>query len=252
MRVRRVSLLAVALGLAGGAAVAAVPAQAAVASGYASIVPAPVTAKGNSGVSFSIGTGTAISTDSTPVGDYLAGLLRPSTGYPLPVGPASGEPAGIALLLSGAPDSVGDEGYTLDVSSTAVVIRARKPAGLFEGVQTLRQLLPSTVESRTVRPGPWKVPGGHVTDYPRFAYRGAMLDVARHFFTVAQVERYLDQIAAYKVNYFHLHLSDDQGWRIAITGWDRLTSVGGSTEVGGGPGGFFTQDDYRAIVAYAQ
>jgi hexosaminidase len=204
-------------------------------------------------VSFPIGAGTVISTDSVPVGDYLAAFLRRPTGYPLPVTPAgAGAPSGIALLLSGAPASVGAEGYQLDVTGTAVVIRARQPAGLFAAVQTLRQLLPSTVESATVQPGPWNVPGGRVVDYPRFAYRGAMLDVARHFFTVAQVERYVDQLARYKVNYFHLHLADDQGWRIAINGWDRLTSYGGGTQVGGGPGGFYPQDDYRAIVAYAQ
>ena len=76
-----------------------------------------------------------------------------------------------------------------------MVVRARHAAGLFEGVQTLRQLLPSTVESPTVQHGPWTVPGGHVLDFPRFPYRGAMLDVSRHFFTVSQVERYIDQVA---------------------------------------------------------
>jgi hexosaminidase len=202
-------------------------------------------------VTFTIRPGTAIATDSAPVGEYLAGFLRRSTGYPLPVKPAKGEPAGITLLLSGAPSTVGDEGYQLDVTRTAVVIRARRAAGLFAGVQTLRQLLPPTVDSATVRPGPWNVPGGHVVDFPRFVYRGAMLDVARHFFSVGQVERYIDQIARYKVNRFHLHLSDDQGWRIAIKGWDRLATYGGGTAVGGDPGGFYTQDDYRTIVAYA-
>jgi hexosaminidase len=255
MRVRTPVLVALSLVLTGSAAgavvTAAMPAEAAVASGFAAVVPAPVRAASASG-SYAIGTGTVISSDSPPVGDYLARILRRSTGYPLPVRPPSGTPRGIVLLLSGAPEQVGAEGYTLDVSSTAVVLRARTPGGLFAGVQTLRQLLPSTVESTSVKPGPWKVPGGHVTDYPRFAYRGAMLDVARHFFTVAQVERYIDEVALYKVNYLHLHLSDDQGWRIAITGWDRLATYGGGTAVGGGPGGYYTQADYQAIVAYAQ
>jgi hexosaminidase len=255
MRVRPLVLVALSLVLAGSAAgavvTAAAPADAAVASGFAAVVPAPVSAAPTS-AAYSIGTGTVISSDSAPVGDYLARILRRSTGYALPVRSPSGTPRGIALLLTGAPEQVGAEGYTLDVSSTAVVIRARKPAGLFAGVQTLCQLLPSTVESATVKPGPWKVPGGRVTDYPRFSYRAAMLDVARHFFTVAQVERYIDEIALYKVNYLHLHLSDDQGWRIAITGWDRLATYGGGTAVGGGPGGYYTQADYQAIVAYAQ
>jgi N-acetyl-beta-hexosaminidase len=256
MRVRRTVLVTLSLALAGaavsGATVAgAPPAGAAVASGYASVVPAPVSSTPATGA-YTLTTGTVIATDSTPVGQYLATLLRRATGYPLPVLAPPGKAGAITLLLSGAPAQVGDEGYTLDVTTTGVLIRARKPAGLFEGVQTLRQLLPSTVESRVVRPGPWKVPAGHVLDYPRFRYRGAMLDVARHFFTVAQVKKYLDQIALYKVNRFHLHLSDDQGWRIAITGWERLATYGGGTQVGGGPGGYYTQDDYRAIVAYAQ
>jgi hexosaminidase len=97
----------------------------------------------------------------------------------------------------------------------------------------------------------WTAAGGTITDQPRFEHRGAMLDVARHFFTVAQVERYIDELALYKVNYFHLHLSDDQGWRIAINSWPNLATHGGSTEVGGGAGGYYTQADYSAIVAYA-
>ena len=118
-------------------------------------------------------------------------------------------------------------------------------------MQTLLQLLPPAVMSPTVSSGPWTAPGGTIVDYPRFAYRGAMLDVARHFFTVAQVERYIDEIALYKINYLHLHLSDDQGWRIAINSWPNLAVYGGSTEVGGGAGGYYTQADYSAIVAYA-
>jgi hexosaminidase len=247
MRIRRLTLVALSLAL---VPVAAVPAQAAPSTAYAAVVPAPVKAAATAG-SFAIRSNTVISTDVAGVGEYLAGFLRRSTGFALPVKPAHGAPAGISLLLSGASASVGDEGYQLDVTKNAVVIRARKAAGLFQGVQTLRQLLPAAVESATVQPGPWRVPAGHVLDFPRFAYRGAMLDVARHFFTVAQVERYIDQIARYKVNRFHIHLSDDQGWRIAIKGWERLATFGGGTAVGGDPGGFYTQDDYTAIVAYA-
>jgi hexosaminidase len=166
--------------------------------------------------------------------------------------PAGSMPSidGIALLLDGSSGGGGD-GYRLDVSAAGVVVRAGTPAGLFHGVQTLRQLLPAAVESLTVAPGPWPVAGGHIEDGPRFAYRGAMLDVARHFFPVSDVKRYLDEIALYKMNYLHLHLTDDQGWRIAVPGWPRLTEVGGATQVGGGPGGYYTEDDYREIVAYA-
>src|SRR5437763_2132709 len=254
MRVRRVTLVAVSLALAGGTLAGVGPALAAPASSaYADIVPAPVTATATAGVTVTLRPDTVISTDTPAVGEYLAAVLRGSTGFALPVRPAgAGTPNGIALLLSGAPAATADEGYQLDVTGKAVVLRARKAAGLFEGVQTLRQLLPSTVESPTVQHGQWTVPGGHVLDFPRFPYRGAMLDVSRHFFTVAQVERYIDQVARYKVNRFHLHLSDDQGWRIAINGWERLATFGGGTQVGDpNHGGFYTQADYRALVTYA-
>src|SRR5204863_9483246 len=142
-------------------------------------------------------------------------------------------------------------GYQRDVTGTAVVSRAQTAGGLSNGVQTLRQLLPPDVESATVRSGPWTVPGGRIVDFPRFAYRGAMLDVARHFHPVATVKAYLDQIALYKINYLHLHLSDDQGWRIVIDGWPRLATVGGSTQVGGGAGGYYTKAQFTDLVAYA-
>jgi hexosaminidase len=226
---------------------------------FSSVLPAPVQASPAAGVTAFITAGTTIyvqpgSAGAAGVGGYLAGLLRPSTGFPLPVLDAPGpDPAGggVWLLLSGAPAAVGAEGYQLDITADSVVVRAQAPAGLFEGVQTLRQLLPPQAESSTVQPGPWPVAGGQVVDYPRFAHRGAMLDVARHFFPVATVQRYLDEIAMFKVNVLHLHLSDDQGWRIAIASWPNLALYGGSTAVGGDPGGYYTQDDFRQIVAYA-
>jgi hexosaminidase len=219
---------------------------------FSDVVPAPASAAPASGVTYTLERSTAIATDTPDVGGYLAAILRRSTGYPLPVrGAGAAGGAGIVLVRSGAPATVGDQGYRLDVTRTGVTVRAGTAAGLFAGVQTLLQLFPPAVDSPTTRPGPWVVAGGRITDRPRFGYRGAMLDVARHFFTVAQVERYIDQMARYKINHLHLHLADDQGWRIEINGWPRLTSVGGSTEVGGGPGGYYTQADYRAIVAYA-
>ena len=232
------------------------PAVAAGAS-MADVVPAPVSVQPAAGTTYMLPAGAGIFTQagSAPaadVGDYLAGILRRSTGYALPVSPASGTPtSGISLLLTGADGSVGPQGYQLDVTGTAVVIRAQTADGLGNGVQTLRQLLPPDVESATVRPGPWTVPGGRIVDFPRFAYRGAMLDVARHFHPVATVKAYLDQIALYKINYLHLHLSDDQGWRIVIDGWPRLATFGGSTQVGGGAGGYYTKAQYTDLVAYA-
>jgi N-acetyl-beta-hexosaminidase len=213
------------------------------------VVPAPVSATAN-GDTFTLTSSATIATDVAGVGDYLAAILRTSTGYAIPV--SVGGQGTITLSLSGAPASVGTEGYQLTVTATAVTVQANAAAGLFTGVQTLLQLLPPAIQSPTVASGPWTAPGGTVVDYPRFGHRGAMLDVARHFFTVTQVERYIDEIAHYKVNYFHLHLSDDQGWRIVINSWPNLATYGGSTEVGGGPGGYYTQADYSAIVAYAQ
>src|SRR5205814_7560830 len=193
-RFRLVTVLASAALVAGaGGAMGVGVAQAApvrVAS-YADIVPAPVTAVPARGVMFTLARSGKIftapgSVDAAAVGGYLAAILRRSTGYALPVvdAPAGSPGKGVSLLLSGADPSVGAQGYQLDVTASAVVLRAAKPAGLFAGVQTLRQLLPPAVESATVQPGPWTVPGGHVVDHPRLAYRGAMLDVARHFFTV--------------------------------------------------------------------
>lgn len=233
---------------------AALPAPAAAAVSMREVVPAPVSVQPSNGVTFTLGSSTGIhaASGATAVADYLAGLLRPSTGYALPVVAASGDPtAGVWLLLSGADPMVGQEGYQLDVTADAVVIRGRSAAGLFHGVQTLRQLLPHRVERRSVQPGPWTVPGGRIVDYPRFAYRSAMLDVARHFQPVATVKRYLDHLALYKMNTLHLHLSDDQGWRIVIDSWPRLATYGGSTQVGGGPGGYYTKAQYQEIVAYA-
>jgi hexosaminidase len=213
------------------------------------VVPAPVSAVATTGVTFTLTSSATVTSDVADIGGYLAAILRASTGFALPV--SSGVGGTVALLLSGAPASVGSQGYQLTATATNVVIRANAAAGLFAGVQTLLQLLPAAAVGSTVTAGPWTVPGGTIVDYPRFGYRGAMLDVARHFFTVAQVERYIDEIARYKINYLHLHLSDDQGWRLAVNGWPNLAVYGGSTAVGGGPGGYYTQADYTTITAYA-
>ncbi|MDT7784703.1 MAG: hexosaminidase, partial [Pseudonocardiales bacterium] len=231
-----------------------VSAQSQAAEPLQSLVPAPVSVQARTGVTHTLTAATKIYTTpaARDVGNFLAGVLRPSTGYALPVSDAAGAPVdGISLLLSGAPSPVGQQGYQLDVAVNAVVVRANTSEGLFAGVQTLRQLLPAAVESATTQPGPWTVPGTLIVDYPRFSYRGAMLDVARHFHPVASVKRYLDQLALYKINYFHLHLSDDQGWRIVIDSWPRLATYGGSTQVGGGAGGYFTKAQYSEIVQYA-
>lgn len=241
------------------------------------VVPAPASVRPVDGASYTLPSDATIQVQAgaapvTDIGHYLAAILRRSTGYALPVTVAGGPPTGgISLLLTAADGDPGaahdgtgddgdaedgdgdpgDEGCRVDVDEAKVVIRARTPAGLFHGVQTLRQLLPATVESPTVRPGPWEIAGCRIVDRPRFPYRGAMLDVVRHFFDVEVVKRYVDRLALYKINYLHLHLTDDQGWRIAIDAWPRLAEHGGSSQVGGGPGGYYTKAEYRDLVSYA-
>jgi hexosaminidase len=235
---------------------APVTAQAEPATMTPRVIPAPVSMRTVAGEPFTLARDTKIvvesrSRDVAGVATFLAGLVRPSTGYRLPVVPGSADSAHtISLRLTALP-GLGTEGYRLDVTHGGVRLQAPTAAGLFHGVQTLRQLLPYKVEGRGVQPGPWTVPSVHIADHPRFAWRGAMLDVSRHFFTVDETKRYIDEISMYKINILHLHLSDDQGWRIAINSWPRLATYGGSTEVGGGPGGYYTQKQYKDIVAYA-
>ncbi|MEU8773987.1 beta-N-acetylhexosaminidase [Streptomyces sp. NPDC048606] len=214
---------------------------------YERILPAPASARAE-GAGWDFGAGTVIRTgrrapeEVRQVGELLAEQLRGPSGLPLPV--VDGEDGdGIRLLIDQGARELGEEGYRLRTTASGVTLTARTPAGLFRGGQTLRQLLP-------VR-GTGQVPGGTVTDVPRFAYRGAMIDVARHFFPVEQVKRYVDQLAQYKINKLHLHLTDDQGWRLWIDSWPRLAEHGGGSEVGGGPGGHWTKEEYRELVAYA-
>jgi hexosaminidase len=238
--------------LAAGTAVPAGGDPAPAASAMDSIVPAPESVTPNPAAEYELSEQTAILApgEAAGVGEYLAGVLRPSTGFPVPVNPALPGTGDIALALDGDP-ALGPEGYRLQVADDAVRVHATSTDGLFNGVQTLRQLLPAGIESPTAQPGPWTMPGGEITDKPRFGHRSAQLDPARHFFTVDMVKRYIDQVAKYKINKLHLHLTDDQGWRLQINSWPRLTEFGAQTEVGGTPGGFYTQQDYTEIVDYA-
>ena len=222
------------------------------------VIPKPVAVTAAGGT-FTITAATQISvapaTDAVrAIGDELAERLRPATGYALPVlATTDALPAGqIALTTVGADPALGAEGYELTIAPDGVTIAAAGLAGLFYGVQTLRQLLPPSIEQSTAQAGEWMLPTGTIRDHPRFEWRGAMLDVARHFFGVADVKRYIDLLAYYKLNRLHLHLSDDQGWRIWINAWPNLATHGGSTQVGGGAGGYYTQAEYADIVAYAQ
>ncbi|MBL7851689.1 MAG: beta-N-acetylhexosaminidase [Cyclobacteriaceae bacterium] len=218
------------------------------------VIPKPTQAETDGGV-FELNAQTTILTtpDAGPVPTYLAEVLRKSTGYAWEIQEGSSSPEGdnaIILLLEEHPDW-GDEGYALTVDEDRVRISANHPAGLFYGVQTLLQILPPRVHESRVTDGPWLIATGQIIDQPRYAWRGMMLDVARHFFTVEEVKRTIDLAAKYKLNRFHLHLTDDQGWRIEIKSWPNLTAIGGSTEVGGGKGGFYTQEQYTKLVTYA-
>jgi hexosaminidase len=146
----------------------------------------------------------------------------------------------------------GSEGYELTITNKGITLIAETPAGLFYGTQTLLQLVPAASEQPSIPQKPTIIPTGIIRDYPLYAYRGAMLDVARHFFQVADIKRFIDLMAIYKLNVLHLHLADDQGWRIEIKSWPNLTLHGGSTQVGGGAGGFYTQEEYAGLVKYAQ
>jgi len=172
------------------------------------------------------------------------------------------------VLNKTAEKELGDEGYRLSVKSTGIQISANKPAGLFYGAQTLWQLLPQEIESKTKVSGVnWQAPVVEITDYPRFGWRGLMFDVSRHFFTKKDVEDFIDEMAQYKFNLLHMHLTDDEGWRIEIKSLPRLTSVGAWNVKREGYfgtfapipkdeprnyGGFYTQDDIRELVKYAQ
>lgn len=221
-----------------------------------SIIPKPVSvipAKGT----FSLTDKSAIfitteSPEVKTIGKYLADKLNPATGLGIEVKTATGDQyAGNIYLYLSADASLGNEGYQLTINAEVVTLTANKPAGLFNGIQTIRQLFPSTIEMASKQQGPWELPAGTIRDYPEFAYRGVMLDVARHFFQVEDVKRSIDLMAAYKMNVMHLHLADDQGWRIEIKKWPKLTTIGGSTQVGGEKGGFYTQEQYADIVKYA-
>ena len=221
------------------------------------VIPAPTSVDSDTTEHFQLTEDTVISVPGTETGataaaGYLADVLRQATGFPMEV-VTGGEPEANSIQFiqrdSGSPT---DQNYRLDIARDGVTVSAAGRQGLFNGAHTLRQLLPADIESGRVVQRDWALPGGTIEDEPRFRYRGAMLDVARHFFGVGVVKRYIDRIAQYKINYLHLHLTDDQGWRIQIDGWPKLTEVGGRNEVGGGEGGFYTQQEYREIVAYAQ
>ena len=256
------------------------------------VIPLPQRMEVRSG-SFTLGPETHIQSDaaSLKTAERLAARLRRATGFPFPVNAAAApsatggavtplrvgvttEPAkpakpsaaggGVITLTShGAKASLGAEGYELTVTPTSATIRATEEAGLFYGAVTLAQLLPPEVFARSTASGvKWSLPCVQIEDQPRFKWRGMMLDVGRHFFKIEDIKPLLDAMALHKLNTFHWHLTDDQGWRIEIKKYPKLTEVGAwrdssppygnrNSDDGQRHGGFYTQDEIREIVAYA-
>ncbi|SNR32884.1 hexosaminidase [Haloechinothrix alba] len=223
------------------------------------IIPAPVRATGDESSNFELTAQTRIRLDSDGSGarraaEYLVDLLEPATGFALPVIDGGDARPGREIVLRDGkqlPEDLPEGGYALEVTAGGISLAADSADGFFSGVQTLRQQLPADIEANERVDRTWGVAGGRIVDHPRFGYRSAMLDIARHFFEPEVVKRHIDRLAQYKINHLHLHLSDDQGWRIEIEGWPKLTEIGAATEVGGGPGGYYTQEEYRDIVTYA-
>ena len=237
------------------------------------VIPQPVRITPHAG-RFTLTARTVIWADaaSAPVARQLARYLEPATGFSFVVR-TTGAPPASAIVLRHDPSlqRLGAEGYTLDVSRAAVTLRASAPAGLFYAVQTLRQLLPAGIfRAAPVEGVAWTIPSVAIEDSPRFAWRGAHLDVSRHFMPKEFVRKYIDLLALHKLNTFHWHLTDDQGWRLQIRKYPRLTEVGAwrpqsligrqsgqrdttQWQFDAEPhGGFYTADDAREIVAYAK
>jgi len=201
--------------------------------------------------------------------DYLKEKLTVPTGKFVSEFTNTQAAATIRLVLNHNPNAaLGNEGYQLSVTPAVITIKANQTAGLFYGVQSLLQLFPKEIESKElISDIKWKIPCVEIMDYPRVAWRGLMFDVARHFFTKQEVKQYIDAMVRYKFNLLHLHLTDDEGWRLEIKGLPKLTEVGAwnvkkvgefgnfSTPTADEPrtyGGFYTQDDIRELVKYAK
>ncbi|MEW8995051.1 family 20 glycosylhydrolase [Clostridium sp.] len=187
------------------------------------------------------------------IAEFIRGKLKTSTGFELNIIKSDNPSAGsIYLTTIGSEKDQGNEGYKIITTPENVKIIAYKPEGVSRGVQTLRQLLPADIEKDTlVTDVEWSIPVSTINDKPEYSHRGLMIDVARHFFTVDEIKRQIDLAAQYKVNKIHLHLTNDQGWRIEIKKWPDLTTIGGSTQVGGGPGGYYTQEEFKDIAKFA-
>jgi hexosaminidase len=233
------------------------------------VIPQPATVRQGDG-NFELSSSThyyASTAELAALGNYLAEQLSKTRGFELR-NSSTQSSSMIVLQINQKKDSrLGDEGYKMSVKKSGITISANNKAGIFYGIQSLLQLLPSQLKGSEKVTTKCEIPAVEIEDFPRFAWRGIMLDVSRHFFPKEYILKYIDQLAAYKYNRLHLHLTDDNGWRIEIKSYPKLTSIGawrvprtgtfGRNEPpkpGEKPtyGGFYTQDDIREIVAYAK
>lgn len=223
------------------------------------VVPAPSSITDGGDAAFPLSAGTALHGDADAV-DAARHLITARTGLEPPTAAqespddAPGDAGAGSIVLRVDASSGAPESYRLEATGASVEIVGADAAGLFYGVQTLGQLItppgkgPGAASAATSE---WTIPATRIVDAPRFAYRGVMLDVARHFHGPDTVRAFIDRAASLKFNVLHLHLSDDQGWRLELRSRPLLTERSSATAVGGAPGGFYTQEDYRVIVAYA-
>ena len=236
------------------------------------IIPEPVSIVQKQGV-FTLQDNISISipdnhNDAAKVANYLSHAIAASTGYKSSI-KNNGNTGHIHFIIAATPDKeLGDEGYNLVVSPETVTLTANTAAGLFYGVQTFLQLLPKEITSKSViKDVTWMAPCVEIRDYPRFGWRGLMFDVSRHFFTKEEVKEFIDDMAKYKFNLLHMHLTDDQGWRVEIKSLPKLTSTGawnvkktGTFNTFSAPepdeprnyGGFYTHEDIKEIIQYAK
>lgn len=232
------------------------------------IIPQPVEITELSGV-FTLNKSSVITfnkAEGRATAEMLAQKISTPTGFSLKV--QEGKNGAIQLNINDVPnEKIGKEGYTFESNAKGVNISANTSAGLFYGIQTLVQLLPKEIEGKELVKTAWTVPAVKITDYPRFAWRGVMFDVSRNFFSKEDVKKYIDQLARMKYNTFHWHLTDDEGWRIEIKSLPKLTQVGAYRVPRSGhfgdraipkegeaatEGGFYTQEDIKEVVRYAQ
>jgi len=219
------------------------------------VIPKPVSLVQNEG-NFKLDKNTTFAApgaEAKTIAEFFAAKMKSSTGYTLAVSDKEASSNAITLLIDGSLD-VNEEGYTLEATNKLVTIKAKTAKGLFYGMQTLMQLLPAEIESAAeVKEIAWTLPCVTVKDQPRFAYRGIMLDPCRHFIPVENIKKQLDVLALFKINSFHWHLTEDQGWRIEIKKYPKLTEIGSKRIDGEGTeySGFYTQEQIKEVVAYA-